>query len=230
MKKILVIEDDEAILIGLEDNLKNEGYDVIVARDGRDGLDLALHKPVDLILLDIMLPGINGYEICRELKKQNYEVPIIMLTAKTKEKDKVLGLDLGADDYVTKPFSIKELLARINAILRRYEKTEALEKDKIDIYIFKDITLDFKKYEAYKGSSTLKLTKLEFDILKFLIQHKNEVVTRDQLLNEIWGYDAFPTTRTVDNFIVRIRKAIEDDPKDPKIITSIRSVGYKFNG
>ena len=230
MKKILIIEDHEAILIGLEDNLKHEGYEVITARDGKTGLDLALHMPVNLLILDLMLPGMDGYSVCKELKDRNLEIPIIMLTAKGKERDKIHGLELGADDYVTKPFSIKELLARVKAVLRRYEKTGLPEKEKIAMYIFGDVTLDLRKYEAYKGKKALKLTKLEFDIIEYLIRHKGEVISRDQLLNEIWGYDVFPATRTVDNFVVRIRKAIEDDPRNPKYIMSIRSVGYKFNG
>jgi DNA-binding response OmpR family regulator len=228
MKKILIIEDDESILIGLEDNLRHEGYAVTTATDGKSGLRAAVETEPDVILLDLMLPGMDGYSVCRELRKKEVDIPVIMLTAKTKETEKVKGLNIGADDYVTKPFSIKELMARIDAVLRRYERTKSSKKQRLSAYDFDDIRLDFKKYEAYKSDKKIKLTNLEFNILEYLIRHKGEVIARDELLNEIWGYEVFPATRTVDNFIVRIRKTVEKDPKNPKRIVSVRGAGYKF--
>ena len=224
MKTILVIEDDVNILRGLKDNLKFEGYDVITETDGHEGLRLAIEKSPDLILLDLMLPGLNGYDICRKVKAQKPEIPIIMLTARGQEVDKIVGLDLGADDYVTKPFSIPELMARIRAVLRRYQK----EDKEIDDYSFGDVTLDFKKYEAMVAGKKVKLTAREFEIMKYFINHANEVVHRHDLLDEIWGYETFPTTRTVDNYILNLRKKFEKDPAKPRHILSVHGVGYKF--
>ena len=224
MKTVLVVEDDVSILRGLLDNLKIEGYNVLSAIDGHQGLKLALKELPDMIILDIMLPGLNGYDICRKVKNKNPEIPIIMLTARGKEIDKIAGLDLGADDYVTKPFSLPELMARIRAVFRRYNKNQA-DPDK---YSFGNVVLDFKKYQAFVGKKEVKLCSREFAIIKYLIDHAEEVVNRYDLLEEVWGYESVPTTRTVDNYILDLRKKLEDKPSHPKHIISVRGAGYKF--
>lgn len=221
---ILIIEDDISILRGLKDNLTFEGYSVLSSADGQEGLQIALEKHVDLLLLDIMLPGINGYEICRRLKKEKPELPIIMITARGSEMDKVGGLDLGADDYLTKPFSIPELLARIRAVLRR----STPDQNEIEKYSFGEITLNFKKFQAFMKDKEIKLSSREFALMKYFIQHEGEVIHRHELLNEVWGYNVTPTTRTVDNYILDLRKKLEKDPAKPKHILSVRGVGYKF--
>lgn len=227
-KKILVVEDEKPILRGLVDNLKEEGFDVIGENNGKSGLDTALKEDVDLILLDLMLPGMNGLEICKEIKKKKIAVPVIMLTAKSKEADKILGLELGADDYITKPFSINEVVARIKAVLRRVTIHAKAKKEKLEHYEFGDVKLDFVKYEAARANKKIKLSKREYEILEYLIKRKGEVVTRNDLLDVVWGYQTFPTTRTVDNFVARIRKQIEKKPARPEHLMSIRGVGYKF--
>ncbi|MDZ7264423.1 MAG: response regulator transcription factor [candidate division KSB1 bacterium] len=224
MKTILIIEDDLNILRGLTDNLKFEGYQVLTETNGHDGVRLALEQSPDLILLDLMLPGLNGYDICRNVKQQKPRLPIIMLTARGQEVDKIVGLDMGADDYVTKPFSIPELMARIRAVLRRYRQ----EETEIDDYSFGDITLNFRTFEAVVAGKNVKLTAREFEIMKYFIRHANEVVHRHDLLDEIWGYETFPTTRTVDNYILNLRKKFEKDPAHPKHILSVHGIGYKF--
>ncbi len=225
MKTILVVEDDSSILRGLKDNLDFEGYKVIEAIDGKSGLKKALEDQPDLLLLDIMLPGMNGHEICRKLKTDMPNLPIIMITARDSEMDKVSGLDLGADDYITKPFSIPELMARIRAVFRRYENVN----DTPDEFIIGNIRLDFKRLRAFQDDQEIKFTSREFEIMKYFVEHAGEVVHRHDLLNEVWGYDTLPTTRTVDNFILDLRKKLEDDPANPKYIISIRGVGYRFN-
>ena len=224
-KHILVVEDDLSILVGLQDNLIIEGYEVSTATNGTEGLSLANEKNFDLLILDIMLPGLNGFEICKKVKKEKPLLPIIMLTAKSSEMDKIAGLDYGADDYITKPFSLSELLARIRAVLRRaYPLKEELEK-----YAFGNVEIDFKKMDAFVDGKDIQFTKKEFSILEYFIQHEGEVVHRHDLLNKVWGYDKTPTTRTIDNFILDIRKKIEKTPSNPKHIVSISGVGYKFN-
>jgi DNA-binding response OmpR family regulator len=224
MKRILIIEDDPAILKGLEVSLKEEHYEVLTAADGEKGYQTGKRANVDLIILDIMLPNKNGQEICRDLRKDGVNTPILMLTSKKGETDKVLGLELGADDYVTKPFSVRELHARIKALLRR--KVE-IKKD-IDDFAFGNVQLDFKKQEASKNKKHLELSSREFNILKHLIQHEGEVVTRDMLLDDVWGYEVFPTTRTVDNYMLSIRKKIEENPAKPKHLITVHTTGYKF--
>ncbi len=224
MTTLLVIEDDLKILRGLEMNLRFEGYAVLAAMEGYEGLKKALEEPVDLLLLDIMLPGLSGYDICRKVRAQKPDLPILMLTAKGQETDKVAGLDLGADDYVTKPFGISELMARIRALLRR---REAKGKD-LERYSFGNVTLDFKKYQAEANGQEVELSAREYDVLRFLIGHAGEAVHRHDLLDKVWGYEAMPTTRTVDNFILDLRKKLEDDPSHPEHILSVRGVGYKF--
>ena len=225
MKKILVIEDDISILRGLKDNLEYEGYAVMEETNGIKGLKLALNKKSDLILLDIMLPGMNGYEICRKLKKEKPELPIIMITARGSEIDKVSGLDTGADDYVTKPFSIPELMARIRAVLRRTSADNVIT----DEYCFGNIKLDFRKYKAFRDNQEIKLSSKEFALMEYFISHEGEAVHRNDLLNKVWGYEALPTTRTIDNFILDLRKKLEENPSKPKYIESVRDIGYRFN-
>jgi DNA-binding response OmpR family regulator len=224
MNTILVVEDDLSILRGLKDNLAFEGYHVLSATEGHEGLRLAMEESVDLLVLDIMLPGLNGYDICRKVKAQKPDLPIVMLTARGEEVDKVAGLDLGADDYVTKPFGVSELLARIRAVLRRYEK-KGSEGDR---YSFGRVMLDFRRHEATVGGKDVNLSTREFAIMKYLIERAGEVVHRHDLLDEVWGYEAFPTTRTVDTHILELRKKLEEDPAHPEHILSVRGAGYKF--
>jgi DNA-binding response OmpR family regulator len=224
-KEILIIEDEQGILMSLKDEFELQGYVVHTAEDGERGLKLARERKPDLIILDIMLPVLDGYDVCKKLRMEGDTTPIIMLTVKDKELDKVLGLELGADDYVTKPFSFAELTARVKAVFRR---TEERVKDLIR-YSFGNIKLDFEKYEAKKGGEKLDLTTLEFHMLRFFIQNKGKVISRDSFLDRIWGEDNVSVSfRTVDSHIANIRKKIEDDPANPKHILSIRSVGYKF--
>jgi len=225
MKIILIIEDDTSILRGLKDNLEFEGYRVIAETNGKAGLEHALGKNIDLLLLDIMLPGMNGYEICRKIKKEKPDLPIIMLTARGSEMDKVSGLDTGADDYVTKPFSLPELLARIRAAFRRVKD----EPDEPHEYSFGNIRLNFKKLQAFSEDREIFLSAKEFDIMRYMVSHEGEAIHRHELLNEVWGYEAVPTTRTVDNFILDLRKKLEEKPSEPKHILSVRGVGYRFN-
>jgi len=224
MKRILIIEDDPAILTGLVDSLSVEHFEVLTAEDGEIGFQKGKTENIDLIILDLILPSKNGIEICKELRANGVTIPILMLTSKKEEMDKVLGLEIGADDYVTKPFSIRELIARIKALLRR--KTEL--KKELEDYSFDNIVLDFKKQEAHKDNKTIDLSSMEYNLLKYFIQFEGEVITRHQLLDDIWGYENFPTTRTVDNFILNIRKKIEDDPSHPKHLLTIHKAGYKF--
>lgn len=224
MKRILIVEDDPAILLGLKESLLEEHFEVLTASDGEGGYQKGKKENIDLIILDLMLPTKNGIEICKDLRKNGVSIPILMLTSKKEEMDKVLGLEIGADDYVTKPFSIRELMARIKALLRR--NTEM--KKELEEYSFDNINLDFKKQEARKNNKPLDLSTTEYNLLKYFIQFEGEVVTRHQLLDDVWGYESFPTTRTVDNFILNIRKKIEDDPSNPKHLLTIHKAGYKF--
>lgn len=224
MKKILIVEDDPALLAGLSERLTNENYIVTKAGDGQKGFELAAAADFDIILLDLILPLKDGFEICRDLRAEGKNTPIIMLTSKNEEIDKVLGLEMGADDYITKPFSLKELLARIKALLRRAEPA----KPDIEEYSFGDVTMNLRKMEIGKRGSPLKLSATEYKILKYFIEHEGEVISRDRFLDDVWGYDAFPTTRTVDNYILSLRKKIEDDPAEPEHIVTVHTAGYKF--
>lgn len=224
-KKILIVEDEPGILVSLKDEFESQGYIVYAAEDGEKGLELARGEKPDLIILDIMLQVLDGYDVCKKLRMEGDNTPIIMLTVKDKEVDKVLGLELGADDYVTKPFSFRELTARVKAVFRR---TEERLKD-LTRFGFGNIELDFEKYEAKKRGQKLDLTTLEFHMLKFFIQNKGKVLSRDDFLDRIWGEDNVSVSfRTVDSHIANIRKKIEDEPASPKHILSIRSIGYKF--
>ena len=224
-KKILVVEDEPGICLSLVDELESAGYQVVTARDGEKALAVAGRQKPDLIILDLMLPVIDGTEVCKKLRMRGDRTPIIMLTVKDKEIDKVLGLELGADDYMTKPFSLRELLARVKAVFRR---TDDRSSD-ADIFSFGGIDLDFKKFEAVKNGKDLELTPLEFHMLKLLIERKGQVLTRDEFLDGIWGKENVSVSfRTVDSHIANIRRKIEVDPSRPRHILSIRSVGYKF--
>lgn len=226
MIKILVVEDDPAILRGLADNLRFEGYDVITAQDGEAGGKLQkTHKP-DLIVLDLMLPRLGGLDLCRRLRKEGVHTPVLMLTAKSEESDRVTGLDTGADDYVTKPFSVKELMARVRALLRRAQPQASLP----DALRFGDVEVDFLRYEARKRGKPVEMTRKEFAILRFLASRAGEAVTRDDLLNEVWGYEVYPVSRTVDNHVAGLRAKLEADPANPSHIRTIHGVGYKFTG
>ena len=224
MAKVLIIEDEPNMVLGLKDSCEYEGYEVAVARDGKEGLEKAATEKPDIILLDVMLPLMSGIDVCRTLRTRGIETPILMLTARSQEMDKVVGLEVGADDYVTKPFSIKELLARIRAHLRRAAKQVA----DIESFTFGDVELNFKKYLARKGGQALDLSAREFEILRYLVRRRGEIVTRDQLLDEVWGYDSTPVTRTVDNHIARLRQKIEPDPSAPRHIITVHRIGYRF--
>ena len=228
MRKVLIVEDDEAMSVALRDGFSYEGYEVAVATDGEAGLKLASAATPDLILLDVMLPKMTGLDVCRQLRDGGNNVPIIMLTARGQEIDKVLGLKTGADDYITKPFGFMELLARAEAVLRRCAQTDQAAAP--DCYRFADVILDFKRHEAKKGGSSIELSPREFQLMAFFIRHKGEIVTREKLLDEVWDYNAIPFTRTVDMHIAKLRKKIEDDPADPKHIVTVHRLGYKFTG
>ena len=226
MDKILIVEDDKAILMGLKDDLEFEGFKVSVAENGKEGLNKAMGQDYQLIILDILLPELNGFEVCKKLRDAGIRTPILMLTAaRTEEMDKVMGLEMGADDYVTKPVGSRELVARVKAILRRVKEKEEIQ----DSYEFGDISVNFKSHEVRKQGVKLHLTALEFKLLKFFIEHRGEVVSRDDLLDEAWG-DAIVSPRTIDPHIVHLRKKIEKDFSRPQYIISVRGVGYKFEG
>ena len=226
MNKILIIEDEEPIRMALEDDFQLENYEVVVASDGIDGLAKAANPDLDLIILDIMLPGMNGFEICKKLRSQGIRTPVIMLTAKGQEIDRVVGLEIGADDYVTKPFSPRELQARVKAVLRRME-TEPDDR-KENFFRSSGLEVDFRQYICRKNDKEVNLTAHEFELLKFLIRNRGQVITRDELLDEVWGKDVFVTPHTIDTHMANLRKKIEDDPSSPRLIISIRSIGYKF--
>ena len=224
MKKILIIEDDPAIRTGLRETLKEEGYSVFEADTGTRGFEMASKNNFDLIVLDLILPGKDGIEICKDLRRDGVRTPIIMVTSRKEEIEKILGLEIGADDYVTKPFSIRELLARVKALIRR----STYELGEIEEVTFADIKINFLKQEMLKGTNSVKLSATEYRILHYFIDHKGEVISRDKFLDEVWGYDSYPTTRTVDNYILSLRKKIEDDPSNPKHLLTVYTVGYKF--
>jgi DNA-binding response OmpR family regulator len=224
-KKILIIEDEEDLVKGLRLNLVDEGYEVDYALDGKDGLRKALKEKPDLILLDIMLPGMNGLEICKELRQNKMDIPIVMLTAKGDEIDKVIGLEIGADDYISKPFSIRELLARVKAHLRREHRSGETVPDVVQL---ESLKIDFGQFKIIRKGNEIGLTSLEVDVLRYLIGKDGNVVSRDDLLEKIWGYEKFPTTRTIDNHILKLRKKIEIDPNRPRHILTIYGGGYRF--
>ncbi|NQT80368.1 MAG: response regulator transcription factor [Candidatus Aminicenantes bacterium] len=225
MKKILIIDDDKVLLETLKVYLETESFKVITAADGEKGFQLASQEKIDLIILDFMLPSLNGLEVCKRLRTKKIKTPIIMLTGEKKEEiDKVLGLEFGADDYIIKPFGTKELLARIRAVLRR-SKPEAPE---VEEYSFGNVYINFKKQIASKGKKDIYFTAKEYGLLKLLVSHEGEVVSRETILNEVWGYDKFPTTRTIDTFIHHLRQKIEENPAKPSHLITIPWSGYKF--
>ncbi len=222
METVLIIEDDSSMLRGLKDNFAYSGYNVVTAVDGEAGLNAALDAKPDLIILDIMLPKINGYEICRLIRKENLDIPVIMLTAKGEESDIILGLNLGADDYVTKPFSIKELLARVAAFLRRRKQQEQSS------YTFGDFELDVSACRFSKNGQEIKLSPKELKLLEFFLKKQGKALTRDEILNAVWGYNSFSGHRSVDRFVTTLRNKIEPDPHNPTFIHTLREIGYKF--
>ena len=222
--KVLVVEDDQAMAVALRDGFEYEGYNVQVARDGAAGLKLANEREVDLIILDVMLPKISGFDVCKQIRSSGNTTPIIMLTARGQEIDKVVGLKIGADDYVTKPFSFMELMARVEALLRRTVR----QPESLDTFEFGAVVVNFKKFEVTRSGVPIELSAREFNILKYFISHRSEVVSRDQLLDAVWGYESFPLTRTVDMHIAKLRHKIEDTPGDPKHIVTVHRLGYKF--
>jgi DNA-binding response OmpR family regulator len=224
MKKILIVEDEKDMVTGLKFNLEARDYKVITAYDGDTGYQKALEEQPDLVILDLMLPKRNGYEVCKLLKEEVPDLPIIMLTAKSQEAEIVTGLELGADDYITKPFSVLELLARIKAVFRRVKS----ESEIPEVHRFGNLEINFKKYYAFKKGKSLKLSPREYEILKCLIEREGEIVSRDELLNHVWGYDSYPNTRTIDAHIAKLRGKIEDKPDEPKLIVTIHGIGYKF--
>jgi len=223
-ERVLVIEDDVFILDGVVRNLQFEGYEVLTARDGEDGLRKALQSEPDLIILDLMLPKLDGFRLCKALKRQGCETPILMLTARTAEDDRVKGLKMGADDYVTKPFSLRELMARVEALLRRKRRYEKqFEKVRIG-----NVEVNFDSLTLRKGKRTYKLSAREAKLLRFMVRNANKVLDRTSILNNVWGYNYCGTARTIDNFVTRLRQKIEDDPENPKFIETVFGVGYKF--
>jgi len=227
MSKILVVEDDEAMAVALQDGFTYEGHEVVRASDGEEGLRMAREDTPEIIILDVMLPRMTGLEVCKRLRGEGSELPIIMLTARGQEIDKVLGLKLGADDYVTKPFSFMELMARVEAVLRR---SQPHSSEDTSVHRLGDVTIDLVRHEASKDGKPLALTPREFRLLGFFLQHIGEIVTREELLDAVWGYDTIPFTRTVDTHIAKLRKKIEDDPSDPEHIITVHRLGYKLVG
>jgi len=223
MARILIVDDEPEIVRGLEDNLRFEGYQTAAATNGQDALALAQSDAPDLILLDIMMPRMSGWDVCRALREKGIEAPIIMLTARGEEVDRVRGLELGADDYVTKPFSLRELLARVRAVLRRPGPRTRFEE-----FTFGDVRIRPRVRQVFKAGEEIRLTRKEFDLLVFLVAHRGEVLTRERLLDEVWGYERFPTTRTVDTHILRLRKKFETDADQPVWILTLHGHGYKF--
>jgi DNA-binding response OmpR family regulator len=226
MIKILIVEDEPNMVAGLRDNFEYEGYQVITAPDGVAGLERALGDGPDLVVLDVMMPRMSGLDVCKQLKAKRPSMPIIMLTARGQEVDKVVGLELGADDYVTKPFSIRELLARVKAVLRR---ARTLPKER-ELYTFGDVEVNLRSCQVSRKGKPLDVSSKEFELLKYFLCHSGEAISRDRLLEEVWGYDRFPTTRTVDAHIVRLRQKLEAKPDDPHFILTVHGTGYKFVG
>jgi len=226
MAKILIVEDEPNMVAGLRDNFEFEGYQVISAPDGVAGLERALSEAPDLVILDVMMPRMSGLDVCKQLKTKKPAIPIIMLTARGQEVDKVVGLELGADDYITKPFSIRELLARVKAVLRRAGITpRATEK-----YSFGDVEVNLRSCRVSRRGKEMDFSSKEFELLKFFLHHPGETLSRDRLLEEVWGYAHFPTTRTVDAHIVRLRQKVEPKPDEPRFILTVHGTGYKFVG
>jgi DNA-binding response OmpR family regulator len=224
MAHILVVEDEPTLALGLEDDLKLEGYEVEVVRDGEMASRRARERSFDLIILDVMLPHKDGFEVCRELRRAGLRTPVILLTARTQESDKVLGLELGADDYVTKPFSPRELRARVKAALRR------AAGEMPDIYRFGDAEVDFARCELRRAGKAIEMTPIEFKLLAAFIHHRGQTLSRDKLLDQVWGRETFVTDRAVDTHITNLRKKVEPKPSEPRFLVSVRGMGYRFDG
>jgi DNA-binding response OmpR family regulator len=222
--RLLVVEDDASIAMGLEDDLRIEGYDVTVARDGLEAMRAATTASFNLILLDLMLPGKSGYDVCRELRRAGVHTPVIMLTARAQDAEKVLGLELGADDYMTKPFNPMELRARIKAVLRRTRGAVPAT------YAFGNVEVDFRRFEVRRAGALVDLSTIEFRLLTAFIEQRGTVLSRSQLLDTVWGHEVHVTDRAVDNHIVGLRRKIESDASQPTLIISIRGIGYRFDG
>lgn len=220
---IAVIEDEPSVRSGLTLNLELEGYKVVSAADGEEGVNVVQQHQPELIILDVMMPKKDGFQVCRELRDSGVSTPIILLTAKSKEVDKVLGLDLGADDYLAKPFGMQELIARVKALLRRTQPTQ-----EVDRIAFHDVVVDFKAYKAERNKQPIELSAREYRLLRFLVAKQGSVVTRDELLDQVWGYNSYPSTRTVDNHIAKLRQKIEPNADEPTHILTVHGVGYKF--
>jgi DNA-binding response OmpR family regulator len=236
-QKILVIEDENSVREGLVDSLSLEGYSVVWRDNGQDGVSAYEQEKPDLVILDVMMPGLDGLEVCRRIRQNGVYTPIILLTAKCSEIDKVVGLEIGADDYLTKPFGMRELFARVKAVLRRYAQVAepasvSPSKEKSgsvpDELVFSDVFIDFKTYRAKKGDRSLTLSAKEFELIRYLSQHPDIPVSRNELLDHVWGYNSYPTTRTVDNFIARLRQKLEKTPDKPEHIITVHGIGYKF--
>jgi DNA-binding response OmpR family regulator len=225
-KRVLIVEDDDAMAVALQDGFGYEGYDVSLARDGVDGLNRAEREGPDLMILDVMLPRMSGMDVCKKLRGAGNAVPIIMLTARGQEIDKVLGLKLGADDYVTKPFSFLELTARAEAVLRRAGHGETAGE--LETFRFGDVVVNWKRHEAHKGGEEMTLSPREFRLLTYMIEHRGQVVTRERLLKAVWDYPATALTRTVDTHMAKLRKKVEDTPSDPRYLVTVHRMGYKF--
>jgi two-component system alkaline phosphatase synthesis response regulator PhoP len=226
MPKILIVEDEPNMVAGLRDNFEFEGYQVLTAPDGVAGLERALSESPDIVILDVMMPRMSGLDVCKQLKAKKPSMPIIMLTARGQEVDKVVGLELGADDYVTKPFSIRELLARVKAVLRR-AGTIPKQGEK---FAFGEVEVNLRNCQVSRKGKALEFSSKEFELLKYFLNHPGETLSRDRLLEDVWGYDRFPTTRTVDAHIVRLRQKVEPKPDDPRFILTVHGTGYKFVG
>ena len=226
MAKILIVEDEPNMVAGLRDNFEFEGYQVLTAPDGVTGLERALSESPDLVILDVMMPRMSGLDVCKQLKGKKPSMPIIMLTARGQEVDKVVGLELGADDYVTKPFSIRELLARVKAVLRR---AGTIPKQG-ERFAFGEVEVNLRNCQVSRKGKALEFSSKEFELLKYFLNHPGETLSRDRLLEDVWGYDRFPTTRTVDAHIVRLRQKVEPKPDDPRFILTVHGTGYKFVG
>jgi two-component system alkaline phosphatase synthesis response regulator PhoP len=224
--RILIVEDEPAMVQGLRDNFEYEGYEVISAADGAEGLERALRDQPDLVVLDVMMPKMSGLDVCKQLKGKKPSIPIIMLTARGQEIDKVVGLELGADDYVTKPFSIRELMARVKAVLRRVSP----QSPGTEVYRFNDIEVNVRSNEVLRGGKPVELSSKEFALLAYFVAHPAETLSRDRLLDAVWGYENYPNTRTVDAHIVHLRQKLEPNPEEPKFILTVHGTGYKFVG
>jgi two-component system alkaline phosphatase synthesis response regulator PhoP len=231
MRRVLVIEDEPGLVMALTQRLSSEGYEIAAATDGAQGLALGLNEPFDVIILDLMLPRKNGFDVCRDLRQRGINTPVIMLTARGQVVDRVVGLKLGADDYLTKPFAMMELLARIEALLRRTTGSQAAPgagRASSSVYQFGSVRVDFRRTTVTRNNKAVNISAREFKLLRYLIEHPGATISRDELLNEVWGYNSLTTTRTVDVHVSSLRQKIEEDPRHPKSIVTIHGFGYKF--